>query len=87
MTPQSIKLLFEWSAVAKDRLNSSYALDSSRATQVAEVFDGTTYSRIHRCTNGDLILEERKSGNMYPSCWLIEQDFSDLEKEFAARNK
>ncbi len=87
MTTQSINLLSEWNAIAGDMLNASYALRSDRCTQVAEVFDGVTYSRIHRANNGDLMLEERAKGAMYPSCWLITQDFSELEAAFNAANK
>ena len=65
---------------------ASYALKSERCKQVDEKFDGKTYSRIHRATNGDLILEERKKGSMYPSCWLIVQDFSEMETAFAKMN-
>jgi hypothetical protein len=79
MTTQSINLLKEWNATAKEMLNASYALRSERCKQVAELFDGQTYSRIHRANNGDLMLEERAKGSMYPSCWLIEQDFSEME--------
>lgn len=87
MTHQSIILLSEWNATAKNMLNPSYVLDSSRSTQVAEKFDGNTYSRIHRANNDSLILEERAVGSMYPSCWLIEQDFSDLEAALFDRKK
>mgnify|MGYP006262689791 CR=1 FL=1 len=76
MTTQSIALLSEWNATAKDMLNASYALRSDNCKQVAELFDGITYSRIHRANNGSLMLEERGKGSMYPSCWLIEQDLS-----------
>lgn len=86
MTQQSINLLDEWNATVKGMLNASYALKSDRCKQVAEVFDGTTYSRIHRANNGDLMLEERTKGGMYPACWLLEQDFTELEAAFAARN-
>lgn len=85
MTTQSIALLAEWNATAKDMLNASYALRSENCTQVAESFDGNTYSRIHRATNGSLILEERAKGSMYPSCWVVEQDFGELEAAFQAR--
>lgn len=87
MNTQSEILLKEWDATAKEMLNASYALKSDRCTQVDEKFDGLTYSRIHRATNGDLMLEERKAGSMYPSCWLIVQDFSELEAAFNERNK
>jgi len=86
MNAQSIALLSEWNATAKEMLNASYALKSERCKQVDEKFDGKTYSRIHRATNGDLILEERKKGSMYPSCWLIVQDFSEMETAFAKMN-
>ncbi len=79
MTAQSISLLNEWNAKAKEMLNAEYVLSSHRCRQVDEKFDGITYSRIHRSTNGSLMLEERAKGSMYPSCWLIEQDFSELE--------
>lgn len=79
MTAQSIKLISEWNATVKEMLVSEYALKSDRCKQVAETFDGTTYSRIHRAVDGSLMLEERAKGRMYPSCWLIEQDFSELE--------
>lgn len=79
MNTQSKNLLTEWTATAKHMLNASYALNSCRCTQVAEKFDGIFYSRIHRATDGSLMLEERSKGSMYPSCWLIEQDFSELE--------
>lgn len=82
MTTQSAALLAEWNAKPLEMLNASYALQSNRCTQIAEMFDGSTYSRIHRATNGSLILEERAKGSMYPSCWLIEQDFSELEAAF-----
>lgn len=85
MTTQSLTLLADWNATAKDMLVAEYALKSDRCKQVAELFDGTTYSRIHRANNGSLMLEERAKGSMYPSCWLIEQDFSELEAAFAAR--
>lgn len=85
MTTQSINLLSEWNATAKEMLNADYALRSDRCNQVAEKFDGLTYSRIHRANNGDLMLEERTKGAMYPSCWLIEQDFSDLEALLTAK--
>jgi hypothetical protein len=87
MTTQSANLLAEWNAKPLEMLNASYALNSSRCMQVVERFDGSTYSRIHRANNGSLMLEERAKGEMYPSCWLIEQDFSDLEKEFEALSK
>lgn len=79
MTTQSTLLLNEWNATAKEMLNAEFALQSQRCRQVAERFDGVCYSRIHRAHNGDLMLEERFKGDMYPSCWLIEQDFSELE--------
>lgn len=85
MTNQSISLLNEWNATAKEMLNAGYALKSDRCKQVAEKFDGETYSRIHRASNGDLMLEERANGSMYPSCWLIVQDFSELEKAFESK--
>lgn len=79
MTAQSKDLLLQWNASAKEMLNASYALKSERCKMVDEKFDGQTYSRIHRATNGDLMLEERAKGAMYPSCWLIVQDFSEME--------
>ena len=84
MTAQSISLLSEWNATAKDMLVASYALRSENCKQVAELFDGSTYSRIHRANNGSLMLEERAKGSMYPSCWLIEQDFSEMEAALKA---
>lgn len=87
MKDQSIQLLKEWNAIAKDMVNASYALDSSRCEMVGEKFNGEYYSRIHRRNNGDLILEERNSGSLYPKVWLIEQDFSDLEAAFQNRIK
>ncbi len=87
MTTQSESLLIEWKATAKEMLNASYVLRSDRCTQVAERFDGITYSRIHRMTGGDLVLEERAKGSMYPSCWLIVQDFSEMEEALKAMNK
>lgn len=79
MTTQSLSLLKEWSATAGSMLNSEYALKSDRCKMLTERFDGSTYSRIHRAVNGDLMLEEREKGGMYPSCWLLTQDFSELE--------
>lgn len=84
MTTQSQSLLSEWNASTKEMLNADYALRSDRCKQVAEKFNGVTYSRIHRVNNGGLMLEERAKGSMYPSCWLIEQDFSDLEAALSA---
>ena len=79
MTQQSINLLKEWDATAGDMLNAQYALSSERCFLVGEKFDGVIYSRIHRSSNGSLMLEERAKGSMYPSCWLLTQDFSELE--------
>ena len=87
MKPQSLTLLNEWNAKAVSMLNASYVLDSSRATQLVEIFDGQTFSRIHRLNSGVLILEEREKGAMYARAWEIKQEFTELEEEFQKRTQ
>lgn len=86
MCEQSIDLLQEWSAKVECAVTPEYALDSTKATQVDEKFNGMHWSRIHRRTNGDLILEERQKGSFSPSAWLIKQDFTELENSLHGRN-
>lgn len=77
MTNQSENLLKDWNAKVENRLNPSHVLKN--AIQLQEIFNGTIYSRIHRMPNGNLILEEREKGSMYPKVYSLFQDFSDLE--------
>lgn len=80
ITQQSKDLLKEWNAEIVEMLNASYALASERCTQLAEQFNGHIYSRIHRKNDGvTLLLEERVKGQMYPVCYLLKQDFSEIE--------
>ena len=85
MTNQTASLIKEWNGRAGDMLNSEYVLRSDRATLIEEKFDGLTYSRIHRCVSGKLIVEERSKGAMYARTWELIQDFSELEAEFQRR--
>jgi hypothetical protein len=83
MTTQTEKLVKDWNGSVGDMLNSIYVLQG--ATQIAEVFDGAFYSRIHRRPGGMLIVEERKKGSMYPKAWELIQDFSEMEEALAKK--
>jgi len=87
MENQTLVLLGEWNATKGNMLNPSYVLSSDRSIQLEEVFNGDLFSRIHRMTNGSLIIEERRKGSMYPKVWEAIQDFSDLEKLLTERIK
>jgi len=82
MKAQSEELLIEWNARVGSMLNASYVLKSEKSTLIEEKKDGETYSRVHRMTNGTLILEERAYGSMYPRVWEMIQDFSEMEALF-----
>lgn len=82
MTTQTQELIKEWNGTIGNML-TEYVLKNC-AVQVAEKFDGKTYSRIHR-RGKMLIVEEREKGSMYPRLWEMTQDFSDLEIEFQNR--
>ena len=75
------KLLKEWNASIVGVLNAEYVLDSSRTKQLAESFEDNIYARIHRFRES-LVLEIREKGSMYASCYMLQQDFNELEKEY-----
>jgi hypothetical protein len=81
MKDQTILLAKEWNATIGAMLNAEAVLKNN-TVQIQELFDGNTYSRVHRKSNGTLYIEEREKGTMYPRVWELFQDFSELEKEF-----
>jgi len=77
MEKQTVKLVQEWSGVIGHMVNPS-SLENN-TTQVQELFDGKTYSRVHRKGDSKLLVEEREKGSLYPRVWEMTQDFSELD--------
>lgn len=82
VTQQSQELLKSWRSEIVEMLNADYVLKSDRCTMIQEEFNGETYSRIHRRSNNQLILEERSKDSFSPRAYLITQDDNAIEQEY-----